>query len=401
MNYQKLHLPDLMILSSHPVQYHVPFFRALIGEGVDIAVGYYHQGTAGRVAHDDGFGIDIAWDMDLLSGYPHRIFVAGTANYHWLEQIKVAPHLLSWALKDRKTPLLLMGWFTELVWLIWLLRILSHAPIIVISETTPLSFAATPKPRWRILLLRWLLKHTTANLFIGNRNRTFLREMGVPEERLFHVPYSIDNTRFAAEAKRLLPERHKLCQQYGLDPEMPVFLFSGKLIQKKRPLQLLKAYLSAGLADQAQLLYVGEGELRPELEQRIQALDLKHVHLLGFLNQTQMPLAYVLGEFLCLISEPTETWGLVVNEALACGRPVIVSDMIGCSPDLVDVENGWVTPLDDHDQLTKTLLSAFNQHADWDKMGELGRKKVAQNTFSAMAEGVISALQFIRENGQC
>ena len=386
-----------MILSSHPVQYHVPFFRALIAEGVDMAVGYYHQGTAGQVGHDDGFGIDVAWDIDLLSGYPHRIFVAGSANYQWLEQIKVAPQLLSWALKDRQTPLLLMGWFTELMWLIWLLRIFRQAPTIVMSETTPLSFSAIPKPHWRILLLRWLLQHTTANLFIGNRNRAFLREMGVLEERLFHVPYSIDNMRFATEAKRLLPERHKLCHQYGLDPEMPTFLFSGKFIQKKRPLQLLETYLSAGLADRAQLLYVGEGELRPELEQRIQALDLKHVHLLGFLNQTQMPMAYVLGELLCLISEPTETWGLVVNEALACGRPVIVTDTVGCTTDLVNFENGWVTTLDDHSELTRMLLLAIERRADWNKMGENGRKKVAQNTFSAMARGVVSALRFIRE----
>jgi len=391
-------MTNLKILESHPVQYHVPFFRALIAEGVDIAVGYYHQGTAGRVAHDDGFGIDIAWDIDLLSGYPHRIFVAGTANYHWLEQIKVAPQLLSWALRDRQTPLLLMGWFTELVWLIWLLRILSHAPIIVISETTPLSFAATPKPRWRIVLLRWLLQHTTANLFIGSRNRTFLREMGVPEERLFLVPYSIDNTRFRTEVKRCLPERHKLCKQYGLNPEMPTFLFSGKFINKKRPLQLLEAYISAGLADQAQLLYVGEGELRPQLEKRIQELGLRHVHLLGFFNQTQMPLAYVLGEILCLISEPTETWGLVVNEALACGRPVIVTDTIGCSPDLVESANGWVTPLDDHDQLTKTLLLAIERRAEWNKMGEIGRKKVAQNIFESMADSISVALQFARDS---
>ena len=89
-----------------------------------------------------------------------------------------------------------------------------------------------------------------------------------------------------------------------MDPELPTYLFCGKLINKKRPLQLLDAYLSAGLAERAQLLYVGEGELRQELEERIRAQGLKHVHLLGFLNQNDMPLAYVLGELLCLISSP-------------------------------------------------------------------------------------------------
>jgi len=246
-------------------------------------------------------------------------------------------------------------------------------------------------------LLRWLLQRTPAILFIGRRNRNFLCDMGVVDERLFKVPYSIDNIRFASTAKRMLPERHKLCQQFGLDPTMPTYLFCGKLIHKKRPLQLLEAYQSSGLANQAQLIFVGEGELRPVLEDRILELSLKNVHLLGFLNQTEMPLAYVLGELLCLISDSTETWGLVVNEALACGRPVIVSDTVGCSPDLVDQTNGWVTPLDDHSRLSKILVLSFECYANWIEMGEIGRKIISQNSFSLMAHGLVSALRLFQK----
>jgi glycosyltransferase involved in cell wall biosynthesis len=389
-------LPKIKIFSSHPVQYHVPFFREIPGAGWDIEVGYYHQGTAGRVSHDIGFGIDMAWDIDLLSGYPNRIFIKDVSNYQILEQLKVAPQLLTWSLKDKKTPLLLMGWFAEMTWLIWFLRIILKAPVIVMCETTPLSFTATGKPGWRTFILSWLIRHTTVNLFIGSRNKAFLIERGARMERLFPVPYSIDNFRFATKANRLLPKRCELCCKYGLDPELPTYLFCGKFINKKRPLQLLDAYVSADLAEGAQLLYVGEGELRQQLELRIQAYRLKHVHILGFLNQSEMPLAYVLGEILCLISDPTETWGLVVNEALACGRPVIVSDTVGCSPDLVGVENGWVTPVDDHDQLTRILHQAFVQHADWNKMGEIGRTKVFNNSFSKMASGVISAVESLQ-----
>jgi glycosyltransferase involved in cell wall biosynthesis len=386
-------LPDLKILASHPVQYHAPFFRGIIAAGLDIEVGYYHQGTAGRVAHDAEFGLDIEWDVDLLRGYPYRIFAGGLANYQRTEQIRIGPKLLSWALQNQKTPLLLVGWFVEAIWLIWLVRNLRQAPTIVMSETTPLSFAATPRPAWRVSLLRWLWQHTASGLFIGCRNRTFLRQMGIPGDRLFHAPYSIDNADFATEVNQMLPRRPELCYQYDLAPDKPVFLFCGKLIPKKRPLQLLEAFLAAGLADQAQLLYVGAGQLRPKLEQRIQAMGLKHVHLIGFLNQSQMPLAYVLGELLCLISGPTETWGIVINEALACGRPVIVSDTVGCTPDLVDRENGWVTPLDNPDKLAQTLIQAFNRRTEWTKMGAMGQKKVAGHTFGAMVSGLKSALK--------
>jgi glycosyltransferase involved in cell wall biosynthesis len=392
-------LAQLRILSSHPVQYHVPFFQRIASEGVEIEVGYYHQGTAGRVSHDAGFGIDINWDIDLLSGYSYKIFLEDTPNYRLSEQLKLVHPMVSWALKNRQIPLLIMGWFSELIWLIWLLRILLHAPVIMMCETTPLSFAAASKPRWRIMLLNWLLQHTTANLYIGSRNRDFLLASGVSARVLFPAPYSIDNDRFAAEADRLLPQRRELCRRFGLDPALPTLLFCGKLIGKKRPLQLLDAYLSAGLADRAQLVYVGEGELRSELEHQIQTLGLQHVHLLGFFNQNDMPLAYVLGELLCLISEPTETWGLVVNEALACGRPVIVSTTVGCGPDLVEIENGWVTQLNDHQRLTETLLLALDRREEWTNMGKAGRTRVSKNTFSEMAAGAVSALDFIQ--GTC
>lgn len=388
-------LPDLRILASHPVQYQAPLFRALVNEGIEIEVGFYHKGAAFQGMYDAEFGRNLSWDVDLLAGYPYRIFGTEQTDYGYSEQLRAAPGLLSWVLSDRRTPLLLFGWVTELFWLAWLLRTLGRAPVMMLAETTAASFAANPKPAWRVGLLRWLLQRTSACLFIGRHNRAFLLDMGVSRERLFQTPYSIDNAHFAGEAKRLLPRRQVLCRHYGLDPVLPTFLFAGKWIPKKRPVQLLQAYLVAGLQTRAQLVYVGDGKLRGELERLVSVNGLKHVHLLGFLNQSQMPLAYVLGEVLCLLSGPTETWGLVVNEALACSRPVIASDAVGCVPDLVGPENGWVVPLDDSERLVQTLLDAYNQRAAWAEMGHAGRERVRGHTFEAMAGGIRVALQHV------
>ncbi len=384
----------LRILASHPVQYHVPFYRTLVECGLNVDVFYYHHGTAGRVGYDPEFGLEIQWDIDLLNGYPRRTFLTRSATYSLREQARHFLPLVFQLLRGR-IPILLMGWFIESVWLIWTLALFFRIPVLLLSETTPQSYAAVPKPGWRTRLLGWLLRRTQAGLYIGTKNREFLSSMGMPDDRLFPAPYSIDNARFSLEAKRLETERVALCARHGLDANLPVFLFCGKLIPKKRPIQLLDAYLSADLAGKAQLLFVGEGMLRPELEQQIQKLKLKNVHLFGFLNQSQMPLAYVLGEVLCLISDATETWGLVVNEALACGRPVIVSDSVGCAPDLVGPENGWVVPLDDHEKLTQTLNLAFSNYSNWKNMGNAGRVRVKRNTFTSMADGVVLALQSI------
>ncbi len=390
---------DLRILASHPIQYQVPLFRELADRGVQIDVGYYHQGMAGKSALDVGFGIEVKWDIDLLGGYPYQIFLNTSATYRLLEQLRVAPKILLWSLRNQRTPLLLIGWFVELVWLVWLMRILLGVPVIVMGDNTPQSFGLFPKPAWKVAVLRWLLKHTSAVLFFGKRNRDFWRSVGVADERLFHTPYAVDVVRFAASAKHLMPQRDKVCTQFGLDPELPTFCFCGKLIPKKHPLELLEAYDSAGLGEKAQLIYVGDGILRPRLEQRIQELKLNHVHILGFMNQSQMPKAYILGEVLCLISDPSETWGLVVNEAMACSRPVLVSDAVGCAPDLVDETNGWVVPANDPVALARTLRQAYEERHTWEEKGRQSLKKISRYTYSAMADGVQAALQSLDPAG--
>lgn len=382
----------LKVLTSHPVQYHVPYIRELVASGIDVEVGFYHQGTAGKIGHDEGFGINIEWDIDLLSGYKNKIFLKDRASYSLLEQIKIASQLLWWALHDRQTPLLLIGWFAHIVWLVWLLRLLCGMKVLVLSENTPMSAAISAKPGFRRNLLRHLLQRSSACLFIGQRNREFYLSYGVLENRLFHVPYSIDNERFSQMQQELMAQRSSLCEKYSLDPQLPTFLFCGKLIEKKRPLQLLNAYLHAGLKDKAQLIFVGEGILRAKLEAKVKHENAHNVHFLGFLNQSQMPLAYVLGELLCLISESTETLGLVVNEAMACSRPVIVAGTVGCSVDLVQDDNGWIVALDDLGGVTKTLRIAYEHYADWPKMGNKGYLRIQNNSFQAMVKGTNKAI---------
>lgn len=389
---------DLKILTSHPTQYHVPLFRTLKNNGIEIEVQYYHQGTAGRVALDKDFGIEIEWDLDLLEGYPYNICLQGLAKLTLSEQIRVMPCMLKWALSDPRTPLLLIGWSIELVWLAWFLRIVRQIPVVVLSETTPQSFANHPKPAWRVKLLRWLLKRSDSVLFVSQRNRLFFEQMGVISNRLFFAPYSVDNDRFSTEIERMKPQQRDLRQSYGLNPDLPIFLFCGKLIPKKRPLELLEAYLKAGLKERAQLLFVGEGQLRSKIENMAVEAGAEHVHLLGFLNQSQMPLAYLLGDLLCLLSGPDETFGLVVNEALVCGLPVIVSDAVGCGPDLVGAENGWVVPVDNIKQLVETLRKAYNQRDNWSRMGLAGSCKVANHNYTTLASGIVNGLEFAKIN---
>lgn len=382
----------LKIFAGHPVQYLAPLFRELTNSHLEIEVKYYHAGMAMKQTLDPEFGLSIKWDIDLLRGYLSSYF-RENATYSIAEQVKLAPRIILWALRDRKTPLLLIGWFAEIVWLIWLFRVLLGAPTLTFEDNTVQSYAVFPKPKWRMKMLAWLLCHSTAHLYVGTRNREFLCSMGVSAERLYLAPHSVDNERFDRSVQQLMPVREQLCSKYGLDPHLPTFLCCGKLIPKKRPVELLDAFIDAGLKDHAQLLFVGDGVQRAELERRIKNEQLKHVHILGFLNQTEMPIAYVLGEILCLVSDSTETWGLVVNEASACGRPVIVSENVGCMPDLVSTQNGWIVRgVDNRQALAAIVRQAYDERDRWGSMGNVGRSIVAGHTYDAMVKGMRLAL---------
>jgi glycosyltransferase involved in cell wall biosynthesis len=232
-------------------------------------------------------------------------------------------------------------------------------------------------------------------LYVGKLNRQFLLDMDVGEHRLYHFPYSIDNEFFMQETKRLSSTRDRLCAAHGLDSQLPIFLFCGKLAPIKRPLELFRAYLEAGLKGRAQLIYVGDGAIREELERHIQQSQAENVNVLGFFNYTQLPAAYVLGQVLCLISD-IDAWGLVVNEAMACGRPVLVSDAVGCAPDLVDATNGWVVPADDPAALAQALRQAYEERNTWQEKGQHSLKKISSHTYAVMADGVMAALDSLK-----
>ena len=281
------------------------------------------------------------------------------------------------------------------LWLVWAIRILLGFPVAVISETTLQSYQQVPKPRWRTRFLSWLLSHSLCYA-IGTNNRAFLEQMGVPASRIVMTPYSVDNAYFAARQQALLADRAGLCREYGLDPDLPTFLFCGKLIEKKHPLDLLKAYLISNVHRKSQIIFVGDGQLRQSIEKYITANQLNYAHVIGFLNYSQLPIAYVLGEVLCLVSDPTETWGLVVNEACACKRPVIVSRTVGCAPDLVGPENGWVLDNPSVEALAQALQEAYNQRGRWSEMGSAGYTRGARHTFANMAAGVIAGLTMMK-----
>ncbi len=401
----------LTILTTHPIQYQVPIWQALARRGkVDFEVWYLSDHGA-RAGQDCEFGLSFKWDIDLLEGYPHCLLSPGqaTADIASFRGARLkAPGIL---FRDHTiTALWIEGWRVQADW-----QAAFHAhrcgiPIWLRGETNDLRRPRRLKNIPRRLALSTLFQRIDAFLSIGSANRRFYKGFGVPDDQLHQAPYCVDNGRFAAATDELTPRRADLRSRWGIPEQATCLLFSGKLIPKKRPLDLILALRALigqtprlGREGRVHLLVVGDGELRQALTES--AADLGHhvgrslVTFAGFLNQSEIPQAYVAADCLVLPSDAGETWGLVVNEALACGRSVIVSDQCGCAEDLArPLGPDHIYSCGDIAQLTRCL------HAQIERSGMDRRAEYAQladahdtlRTVETVEQLYAEALEFIK-----
>lgn len=343
----------LLVFTSHPIQYQVPWFRDIAAAGRHtLKVVFSALPDAAEQAQ--GFGGRFAWDIDLKSGYDWTVAPSWRLPDRVPEFLRRPVHGLGALIRDfRPDAALVMGWHqVSLLQAQWAVR-RAGVPLLLRGEAHNL---VPRRPAVR-RLHRWILGGSAAVLSIGERNRAYYRDYGYPDSRIHAAPYFVDNDRFAAEAARLKPERAALRIRWGIPDDALCVLFAGKLEPKKRPLDLLNALGDAATAGaRVHGLIVGSGELSAAAEALAAGRRLP-VTFAGFLNQSQIPEAYAAADALVLPSDYGETWGLVVNEGMVSGLPAIVSERVGCAHDLVRPgETGAVVPYADVPALARTLV---------------------------------------------
>ncbi|MGP0075664.1 MAG: glycosyltransferase family 4 protein [Bryobacteraceae bacterium] len=382
----------LGVVTTHPIQYQVPWFRVLARRpDIDLTVFYSQIPSAWQ--QGGGFGVAFEWDVSLLDGYHYLVLpnVARTPSVTTFRGCDT-PALYREIQRDRFDAVIVNGWVAKsCLQALWACR-RAGVPCIVRGESNTFRKRAW----WKSLIHRGLLRQYSAFLVIGNSNAAFYRSHGISPTRMFPGRYCVDSGRFSDAADRLRPQRNELRTVWGIPADVPVFLYCGKMIPKKHPLTLLRA---AGLA-RAQgarfhLLLVGDGELRVECERFASEQQLPATFA-GFINQTRIPEAYVAADCLVLPSDEGETWGLVVNEAMACGLPAIVSDRVGCGPDLIVAgETGQVFPFGNERDLARALLDLSSNRMVLERMGRSARKHVSAYSVEALAEGTLMALHYL------
>lgn len=362
---------------------------------------------------DMGFGKTVQWDVDLLGGYDHEFIpnVSRDSGTHWfggldnpelLRRVRAfAPDVvLQFGYNYKSLVSFDLRWNTNRVPLLF--RGDSHLLAEDREQGIRREAYGMRFKRWvRKLGLRLLFKRFACFLAVGKANADYIRAHGVPESKIVRCPHVVDNEFFRREpeetrgpidedTKRPRDQRKRgLRVELGIPENELVFLFAGKLGEKKQPGRLLEAFLAANLP-KATLLFVGSGVLESELRSRVtsgewlvKGKDLfengsKRVVFVPFQNQSHMPLVYRTGDVLVLPSRGRyETWGLAVNEAACCGLPAIVSSHVGCGADLIEEGvTGWSFVAGNGESLRLALEKAASERDRLPEMGENLRKLV-------------------------
>ena len=340
---QAVLIPRLGVLATHPIQYQAPLYQELARRGVvDLEVAFLGRAGA-RPFHDPGFGVTLTWDIDLLGGYRSTDLArtALTGKPAWLARAG------RWL--RRQDIVVLHGHSDPDTLLAVAACRLLGVPYLLRGDSQAESSAAGLRRLVRHLVAGTVVRSAAGALPIGQRNAAFYRRYGrIPH---YVAPHSVDNERFQVVSDAARPARASRLASLGLDPARPTVIFSGKLTAQKRPLDLILALERS--ATELNLLVLGDGPLRAEVGRYEASLP---VRCLGFINQAALPSWYASGDILALPSG-REPWGLVVNEGMACGLLPVVSDAVGCGPDLVR-GIGEIFPVGDVGALAAALTRA-------------------------------------------
>ena len=337
----------LAVVTTHPIQYYAPVFELITKRGIiDLKVYYSREQVEDKL--DPGFQRKVKWDIALTEGYDHT-FIEGDHEDDYKTFIGRIEEY-------EPDAILVYGWNPK-----WHFKIMRHfkgqIPVWFRGDSTLLDERPGIRRIARRLALKYIYRYIDKAFYVGSNNRAYFVKHGVPDRKLVFAPHAIENERFFSNDEI---DYEKLAQEWKVELNVKAnrvtVIFVGKFEPKKAVVFLVKSIqrFNEERNVPVNLILCGDGPLRDEIE--ILIGDDNNINIIGFQNQSKMPIVYRLGDLVCLPSSgPNETWGLAVNEALASGRMVLVSSKVGCAKDLVHDDNGYIFKSNDYLDLKRVL----------------------------------------------
>ncbi|MGY6529655.1 MAG: glycosyltransferase family 4 protein [Cyanobacterium sp.] len=341
-----------------------------------------HQVTGIEITRD---GLDYQWQTDIQKSDLKIYSVLGNLKPHEVSKnitIKKTFDLLSQINPD---VVVIAGYarlsmLSALLWSLW-----HRKSTVVLSESKE---DDEPRIWWKEEIKSFLVNKYSSALVGGSPHKRYLLKLGFPEDPIFMGYDVVDNSVFHPNKIKQLPSPIR----------KPYFLSINRFVPKKNLSLLITAYAHyhQQVGDKAwDLVLCGDGELRPQIEGLIKQYQLEnHVHLPGFLQQDEL-LPYFAHAQTFIHASTTEQWGLVVNEAMAAGLPVIVSNRCGCFEDLVmEGVNGFGFNPENQEELTSLMVKISSGKVDLESMGKASLQHIEKYSPDYFAQGLKSAIDF-------
>lgn len=383
----------LAAVTSHPVQYQAPLFQRIAAhEEIDLTVYYGHDGSVGGEI-DQGFDMRVQWDRPLLDGYTSVFLQRRSDGLNVYRRLTADARIVSHLWQRRFDAVLIHSYATRLSMFAYLGALVSRTPVLLRTE----SGKRHPRSFWRDgvrqVALRLLFAVTSGFLVIGRANRAFFDAHGVSRARQFFTPYSVDNEFFSQQRRAVHGTRQELRRRHGWSDDVVVVGFAGKLVAPKGVSTLIDAVADLqndGL--RVGLLLVGAGQASEALKQHAQSRAVDKAVFAGFKNQTELAPCYICMDLFVLPSH-RETWGLVLNEAMLFGLPVLATNAVGATHDLVEEgKNGYVFDVGDVDGLAGHLRHLIGSAETRHRFGIHSETVVRRYSYDVCVQGIRDAL---------
>lgn len=383
-------MKKLAIITTHPIQYYAPVFK-LLHDRVQIKVKVFY--TWGREAiekFDPGFGKAISWDIPLLEAYPYE-WVQNTAADKGSHHFKgiINPELIQQVTSWQPDAILVYGWAYN-SHLKTMRYFKNKVPVYFRGDSSLLNESSILKRTFKSIFLKWVYKHTDHAFYVGSHNKAYFKKFGLKEDELTFAPHAIDNARFMQNRESEVTD---LKSSLNINDHDILILYAGKFEPVKNVDTLLTAFIGMNKS-KTHLLLAGNGVNEASLKDKAaKSLLAANIHFLDFQNQSFMPVLYQAADLFCLPSN-SETWGLAINEAMACSKPVLVSDKVGCAIDLVkEGYNGQVFKARSLSDLTRNLdLLLSKGKKGLAAMGLNSKKTIDEWTFEKQVKAIEAAI---------
>lgn len=382
----------LAVVVTHPIQYYAPIF-SLLAKEINVKV-FYTWGKDSVSKFDPGFGKVIEWDIPLLDGYQFEFLEntakkPGSSHFNGIKN----PHIITQIDDFKPNAILVFGWcyYSHL-------SVIRHykgkVPIFFRGDSNLLdrpNSLGLPllKELLKKLFLKWLYHHIDFAFYCGKENKKYFEWVGMKNHQLLFAPHAIDNERFFNVKKK--QKNIEIRNQLNIGINDILVLFAGKFEQKKNPIGLLNVFKKISQnGSSVHLLFVGNGILENQL--KVEARTLSNIHFVPFQNQLDLPDYYYACDLFCLPSNgPGETWGLAVNEAMACGKAVLVSDKVGSASDLVTIDfNGSIFKANNEQDLYEKLFNLVIDKNRLKRMGINSRSIIERWSISEISSSILS-----------